>query len=203
MADPDKTSKKDEETTRQAERQAEAMRRPPDKVPAPEATTREASRVQAITEPTATAETEGVGRVGEGVQRVIGGAGRAAGATVSGIGGAASSAFQSAGNVGGSAIGATRDVLNNVISATEEVGSNLVGGVTHVAIDVVHGVGDVGESAVHTVTDLLAALVGGVKSVVSEALPGGGVATERAPTEEQVQYRRPAAERTTVEEALH
>jgi hypothetical protein len=203
MADPDKTSKKDEESARQAERQSEAIRRPPDKIAAPETGTREASRPQAAMTAEPTATTEGMGQVGEGMQRMIGGAGRAAGATVSGIGGAASSALQSAGNVGGSAIGATRDVLNNVISATEEVGSNLVGGVTHVAIDVVHGVGDVGESAVHTVTDLLAALVGGVKTVVSEALPGGGVATERVQTEEEVQYRKPAAGQTTVEEALH
>jgi hypothetical protein len=62
-----------------------------------------------------------------------------------------------------------------------------------------HGVADVGETAVHTVTDLLATLVGGVKTIVSEALPGGAGA-ERTQTD-QARYRR--TERPEREEVIH
>lgn len=169
MADLEKTGKKDEETTRRAQR-TEASREVPER------------------------ETD------ERMARVGGASDKATDASYSGFADAASSAFQSAGSAGGSAVGATRDVLNNVILATEEVGSNLVGGVTHVAIDVVHGVADVGETAVHTVTDLLATLVGGVKTIVSEALPARSGA-ERAQTGDQARYRR--TERPEREEAIH
>lgn len=200
MAEPDKSGKKDDEAARQAQRQTEAVRRPPDTITNATEASRPHGMAASLSE---TVAGEGRGRAGEGMERMIGGAERAADATVSGVGNAASGALRSAGSVGGSAIGVTRDVLNNVISATEEVGSNLVGGVTHVAIDVVHGVGDVGESAVHIVTDLLAALVGGVKTVVTEVLPSGTATAEgeRTPTEQEAQYR--SKSERVAEEAIH
>ncbi|MEN3292505.1 MAG: hypothetical protein V7642_1758, partial [Burkholderiales bacterium] len=94
MADPEKTGRKDEEAARQASRQAEAIRRPPDTMPTSDTTVREATRAQAASAGATTGagasaaaapETQGMGgRAQEGVTRMIGGAERMAGATVSG-----------------------------------------------------------------------------------------------------------------------
>lgn len=107
----------------------------------------------------------------EGIENMAGKAGRMAGEAASGARSMVSDTLRSVGTVSDEVIGVARDVLKGAVAATEEVGSGLVGGVQHVATDVVHGVGEVGGTAVHTLTDLLVGIVGGVKTVVSEAMP--------------------------------
>lgn len=105
------------------------------------------------------------------------------------MGGAVSDTMNTVGSVGGGAVGVTRDVLKHVILATEDVGTGLVGGARHIATDVVHGVGDVGATAVHTMTDLLVGIVGGMKTVVGEAMP-----RTRRESQDITEARRRAAE---------
>lgn len=126
---------------------------------------------EAATEAAAEQTAAETGAYHEGIENMADKAGRVAGQTTSGARNMMSDTLRSVGTVGDEVIGVARDVLKGAVAATEEVGSGLVGGVQHVATDVVHGVGEVGGTAVHTLTDLLVGIVGGVKTVVSEAMP--------------------------------
>lgn len=156
MAEYEQTGKRDETVNPQVQKEATF-----------EAVQRDSARTQAAAEQAA-AET---GAYHEGIESMAGKAERVAGQAASGARDMVSGTLRSVGTVSDEVIGVARDVLKGAVAATEEVGSGLVGGVQHVATDVVHGVGEVGGTAVHTLTDLLVGIVGGVKTVVSEAMP--------------------------------
>jgi len=143
----------------------------------------------------------------EGLENLTGKAERAAGKTASGARHTVSNTLKSAGGVGDEVIGVARDVLKGVVVATEEVGSGLVSSVEHVAKEVVHGVGQVGGTAVHTLTELLVGIVGGVKTVVGEAMPRKSARAEGRESSAGIVERKRGeagepASRTTVTEVV-
>lgn len=119
------------------------------------------------------------------------------------------------------AIAATEDVGSNLLGGVAHLAKDLVHGVRDVGGDVatvvkdsangtVDAVGDIGGRAVHTLTHLLTdtvggirqvagAAVGGVKTVVGEAMPRSSPRTERPLAEEA---RRPPQRQTVVSEDL-